>query len=168
MRWGGAEGIIFDLMNQNTPPAAELPTTPSTTVPQTVSAEAASIPLEATEVAEPLEPQRFDSLPLDPKLLRAIVTQGYLSMTPIQSKAIPLVLEGRDVMGAAQTGTGKTAAFSIPLLQKMLMNRTAGAVTIAQSISATLPAVGRSYEASALSKTPCKRGGRNTVAPHAA
>jgi ATP-dependent RNA helicase RhlE len=92
---------MFDLMNQNTSPAAELPPTP-------------------IEASEPSEPQRFDTLPLDPKLLRAIVTQGYLSMTPIQSKAIPLVLEGRDVMGAAQTGTGKTAAFSIPLLQKML------------------------------------------------
>ncbi|MCK9688342.1 DEAD/DEAH box helicase [Scleromatobacter humisilvae] len=46
-------------------------------------------------------------------------------MTPIQAKAIPLVLQGRDVMGAAQTGTGKTAAFSIPLLQKMMRHETA-------------------------------------------
>ena len=88
-------------MNQNTSPAAELPPTPSV-------------------ASEPSAPQCFDTLPLDPKLLRAIVTQGYLTMTPIQAQAIPLVLEGRDVMGAAQTGTGKTAAFSIPLLQKML------------------------------------------------
>ncbi|MEO3693331.1 DEAD/DEAH box helicase [Roseateles paludis] len=63
---------------------------------------------------------RFDTLPLDPKLLRAVADSGYLTMTPIQAKAIPIVLEGRDVMGAAQTGTGKTAAFSIPLLQRML------------------------------------------------
>jgi superfamily II DNA/RNA helicase len=48
-------------------------------------------------------------------------------MTPIQAKAIPLVLEGRDVMGAAQTGTGKTAAFSLPLLQKMLRHENASA-----------------------------------------
>ena len=63
---------------------------------------------------------RFDTLPLDPKLLRAVADSGYTAMTPIQAKAIPLVLAGRDIMGAAQTGTGKTAAFTIPLLQKML------------------------------------------------
>src|SRR6476619_886248 len=65
-------------------------------------------------------PVLFSTLPLDPKLLRAVADSGYTSMTPIQAKAIPIVLDGRDVMGAAQTGTGKTAAFSIPLLQKML------------------------------------------------
>ena len=70
-------------------------------------------------------PARFDTLPLDPKLLRAIEVQGYAMMTPIQAKAIPVVLAGRDVMGAAQTGTGKTAAFSIPLLQKMLKHENA-------------------------------------------
>ena len=46
-------------------------------------------------------------------------------MTPIQAKAIPLVLAGRDIMGAAQTGTGKTAAFTLPLLQKMLRHENA-------------------------------------------
>jgi superfamily II DNA/RNA helicase len=65
-------------------------------------------------------PARFDTLPLDAKLLRAVADSGYATMTPIQAKAIPIVLDGRDVMGAAQTGTGKTAAFSIPLLQRML------------------------------------------------
>ena len=64
-------------------------------------------------------------MPLDAKLLRAVADQGYASMTPIQAKAIPIVLAGRDVMGAAQTGTGKTAAFSIPLLQKMLRHENA-------------------------------------------
>ncbi|GAP33573.1 DEAD/DEAH box helicase [Piscinibacter sakaiensis] len=73
---------------------------------------------EAPEAA--VAPARFDTLPLDPKLLRAVADSGYQVMTPIQAKAIPVVLAGRDVMGAAQTGTGKTAAFSIPLLQKML------------------------------------------------
>jgi ATP-dependent RNA helicase RhlE len=68
---------------------------------------------------------RFDTLALDPKLLRAVADQGYETMTPIQAKAIPIVLDGRDVMGAAQTGTGKTAAFSLPLLQKMLRHETA-------------------------------------------
>src|SRR4051812_28505955 len=69
-------------------------------------------------------PARFDTLPLDAKLIRAVADQGYAAMTPIQAKAIPLVLQGRDVMGAAQTGTGKTAGFSIPLLQKMLRHET--------------------------------------------
>ena len=68
---------------------------------------------------------RFDTLPLDPKLLRAVADSGYTAMTPIQAKAIPLVLAGRDIMGAAQTGTGKTAAFTIPLLQKMLRHENA-------------------------------------------
>jgi len=75
--------------------------------------------------AESNEPQRFDTLALDPKLLRAVAESGYLSMTPIQAKAIPIVLAGRDVMGAAQTGTGKTAAFTLPLLQKMLRHENA-------------------------------------------
>lgn len=73
----------------------------------------------------PAPAPRFDTLPLDAKLLRAVADQGYASMTPIQAKAIPIVLAGRDVMGAAQTGTGKTAAFSIPLLQKMLRHENA-------------------------------------------
>src|SRR5689334_15520962 len=77
--------------------------------------------------AEAPPPARFDTLPLDPKLLRAVADQGYATMTPIQAKAIPIVLEGRDVMGAAQTGTGKTAAFSIPLLQKMLKHENSSA-----------------------------------------
>ncbi len=80
---------------------------------------------KATVVAAD-EPQlRFDTLPLDPKLLRAVADSGYTAMTPIQAKAIPIVLAGRDVMGAAQTGTGKTAAFTIPLLQKMLRHESA-------------------------------------------
>jgi ATP-dependent RNA helicase RhlE len=70
---------------------------------------------------------RFDALPLDAKLQRAVADSGYASMTPIQAKAIPIVLAGRDVMGAAQTGTGKTAAFSLPLLQKMLKHENGSA-----------------------------------------
>jgi ATP-dependent RNA helicase RhlE len=79
-----------------------------------------------TDLSSPLQPasaaaaQSFDTLDLDPKLLRAVADSGYTTMTPIQAKAIPVVLAGRDVMGAAQTGTGKTAAFSLPLLQRML------------------------------------------------
>jgi superfamily II DNA/RNA helicase len=81
---------------------------------------------EQSSVADaPIPRPLFDTLPLDPKLLRAVAEAGYLAMTPIQAKAIPIVLAGRDVMGAAQTGTGKTAAFTIPLLQKMLRHESA-------------------------------------------
>jgi ATP-dependent RNA helicase RhlE len=62
----------------------------------------------------------FAQLQLAEPLARAVAEMGYVSMTPIQAQAIPVVLQGRDVMGAAQTGTGKTAAFSLPLLQRML------------------------------------------------
>ncbi len=61
----------------------------------------------------------FDNLGLDPRLLKAVVTMGYTEPTPIQSAAIPLVLAGRDVIGCAQTGTGKTAAFVLPILQRI-------------------------------------------------
>jgi superfamily II DNA/RNA helicase len=86
--------------------------------PQAVTDTAAQAPAQAPVEA----PARFDTLPLDPKLLKAI---EYPTMSPIQAKAIPVVLAGRDVMGAAQTGTGKTAAFSIPLLQKMMKHENA-------------------------------------------
>jgi ATP-dependent RNA helicase RhlE len=62
----------------------------------------------------------FASLNLAPEILRAVEEQGYTQPTPIQAQAIPLVLEGRDLMAGAQTGTGKTAAFTLPLLQKLL------------------------------------------------
>jgi superfamily II DNA/RNA helicase len=72
-------------------------------------------------------PASFSTLGLSPVLEKAIADTGYTMMTPIQAKAIPIVLAGRDVMGAAQTGTGKTAAFSLPLLQKMLKHENSSA-----------------------------------------
>lgn len=62
----------------------------------------------------------FQSLGLAPALLEAIKQQGYTSSTPIQAQAIPAILEGRDVQGIAQTGTGKTAAFALPILHRLL------------------------------------------------
>ena len=59
----------------------------------------------------------FDTLGLSAELLRAVADQGYTEPTPIQAQAIPVVLERRDLMGGAQTGTGKTASFTLPLLQ---------------------------------------------------
>jgi len=62
----------------------------------------------------------FPEFGLHPGLLQAIADTGYTTPTPIQAKAIPLVLDGRDVMGAAQTGTGKTAAFTLPILHRLM------------------------------------------------
>lgn len=66
-----------------------------------------------------METVRFDELNLYPQILRGIQEMGFEEATPIQSKAIPIVMEGVDVIGQAQTGTGKTAAFGIPLLMKV-------------------------------------------------
>jgi ATP-dependent RNA helicase RhlE len=63
---------------------------------------------------------RFADFGLAPEILRALSDQGYVHPTPIQAEAIPIVLQGRDVMGAAQTGTGKTAGFSLPIIQLLL------------------------------------------------
>jgi ATP-dependent RNA helicase RhlE len=74
-----------------------------------------------TELADD-EPRldAFAQLNLAPQLARAVAEMGYESMTPIQAQAIPVVMTGMDVMGAASTGTGKTAAFSLPLLHRLL------------------------------------------------
>ncbi len=63
---------------------------------------------------------RFQDFGLSADILRALTDQGYVHPTPIQAQAIPIVLQGRDVMGAAQTGTGKTAGFSLPIIQLLL------------------------------------------------
>ena len=91
----------------------------------TLSAETLPVDLSATSDAEPSISLEFASVGLAQSLQQAVAAQGYTLMTPIQAKAIPIVLAGRDVMGAAQTGTGKTAAFSLPLLHKMLRHETA-------------------------------------------
>ena len=62
---------------------------------------------------------RFDELNLAPELMRNIAAQGYETPTPIQAQAIPAALEGRDVLGRAPTGTGKTAAFMLPTLNRL-------------------------------------------------
>ena len=61
----------------------------------------------------------FNTLGLSAEILRAIAEAGYSKTTPIQKQAIPIILEGRDVMAGSQTGTGKTAAFTLPLLQRL-------------------------------------------------
>ena len=68
----------------------------------------------------------FDELPLLPQLLAAVKACGYETPTPIQRDTIPTVLAGKDVLGCAQTGTGKTAAFALPILQRLYQERPAG------------------------------------------
>ena len=65
----------------------------------------------------------FDELALDPRVLEAVKNTGYTSPTPIQEQAIPPALEGRDVLGIAQTGTGKTASFSLPMITRLAKGR---------------------------------------------
>ena len=73
-----------------------------------------------TPAAEPAPEITFADLGLAPEILRALSDKGYSKPTPIQAKAIPLVISGKDIMGGAQTGTGKTAAFTLPILQRIL------------------------------------------------
>jgi ATP-dependent RNA helicase RhlE len=82
---------------------------PSVMAPTTTAATAAS--------------PSFESLGLAPALLRAVAAEGYTTPTPIQLQAIPHVLAGKDVQGIAQTGTGKTAAFALPILQRLAAER---------------------------------------------
>jgi ATP-dependent RNA helicase RhlE len=65
----------------------------------------------------------FNELQIIEPILKALINEGYSIPTPIQEQAIPILLQGRDILGCAQTGTGKTAAFSIPIIQKLYENR---------------------------------------------
>lgn len=73
----------------------------------------------------------FDAFQLSPLLLQNIINKGYSSPTPIQEKSIPAILNGQDVTGIANTGTGKTAAFLIPLVQKVIYNQSERVLIIA-------------------------------------
>lgn len=68
-------------------------------------------------------PVRFDELSLDKNILKALKELGYEEPSPIQARAIPLLLEGKDLLGMAQTGTGKTAAFALPLISRLDLKR---------------------------------------------
>src|SRR3989475_180719 len=67
-------------------------------------------------------PSSFSELGLRPEILRAVAEAGYTTPTPIQAQAIPTILSGRDVMGGAQTGTGKTAGFALPILDRLMQH----------------------------------------------
>lgn len=86
--------------------------------------------LDANDVPEPvtdgtsnLEENTFTSLGLDSRILQAITKQNFQTPTPVQQKAIPLALEGRDVLARAKTGSGKTAAYLLPILHSVLRRK---------------------------------------------
>ena len=64
---------------------------------------------------------RFDELDLEDEILDGLEDMNFHEMTPVQEHTIPVILEGRDIIGCAQTGTGKTAAYTLPLLNKLLV-----------------------------------------------
>lgn len=78
-----------------------------------------SVPTTRTAVHEPPPPPAFGGLSLSGPVLRALDTMSYRTPTPVQEQVIPVLLEGRDVVGQAQTGTGKTAAFGIPMAERL-------------------------------------------------
>ena len=112
----------------------------------------------------------FDSLGLKAELLRAVTEQGYTQPTPIQAQAIPVVLAGRDLLGAAQTGTGKTAGFTLPILQKLAAKSSAShsparhpvrvlIVTPTRELALQVEESVRTYGKYAKAKSTCVYGG---------
>jgi len=78
-----------------------------------------------------LPTHKFTDFALEPILQANLTAKGYDTPSPIQDQAIPVALEGRDVIGIASTGTGKTAAFALPILQKLMTDRNSGAIIVA-------------------------------------
>src|SRR6185436_11017663 len=72
----------------------------------------------------------FKDFGLDPEVVRGVESMGYADPTPIQLRAFPIILEGKDMMGSAQTGTGKTAAFGLPILTKLAKHGTTRALIL--------------------------------------
>ncbi|RYE99650.1 MAG: DEAD/DEAH box helicase [Oxalobacteraceae bacterium] len=83
--------------------------------------------IQSAAAPTPAATIRFEDFGLSPDILRALSDQGYVHPTPIQAEAIPVVLQGHDVMGAAQTGTGKTAGFALPIIQLLLATASSSA-----------------------------------------
>ena len=78
-----------------------------------------SLQAESMETGREEQRMKYEDAQIDERILRAVKELGFDEMTPIQEQAIPLFMTGRDLIGQAQTGTGKTAAFGIPILQKI-------------------------------------------------
>src|SRR5882724_3141801 len=84
----------------------------------------AEVALATSSLTSPAEtPTTFESLGLSPQLLKAVADSGYTTPTPIQAQGIPYVLQGKDLIGIAQTGTGKTASFTLPMIEILARGR---------------------------------------------
>lgn len=92
----------------------------------------------------------FADLGLAEPILRAVAAEGYITPTPIQSAVIPVMMSGKDVLGIAQTGTGKTAAFVLPLLQRLVAVKQAGTTLMPKSCQALILAPTRELAAQIL------------------
>lgn len=96
----------------------------------------------ATEAETALPTQNFTTFNLPPEMVAPLERMNFTSPTPIQLLAIPLALAGKDVLGSAQTGTGKTAAFSIPLVAKLLLNPRASAMVLTPTRELAVQVIG--------------------------
>ena len=101
--------------------------------------DANDVPAPAENIAGSKEESTFASLELDPRLLQAIAKQNYKAPTLVQSKAIPLALNGRDVLARAKTGSGKTAAYLLPILHSILKSKQVGLINLCQRTRLTFP-----------------------------
>ena len=102
-------------------PARKAKTPPTKATEKQSAEKKRSVAVSADSETEPKSSLlSFTDLGLMPELLRAVEDSGYTNPTPIQQQAIPLALKGRDLIGLAQTGTGKTAGFTLPIIQRLL------------------------------------------------
>ncbi|KAJ3019495.1 ATP-dependent DNA/RNA helicase [Thoreauomyces humboldtii] len=108
------------------------PAPPSPTLPP--SATTPNVPADLLDTSS----AGFSSLDLDPRILRAITRLNYAHPTLVQSSAIPLALQGKDILARARTGSGKTAAYCIPVVQKILLAREGAAAAAGKGVSALL------------------------------
>mgnify|MGYP000912363857 CR=1 FL=1 len=102
----------------------------------------------------------FQSLGLSDALLKAVSKQGYSTPTPIQNKAIPLILERKDIMASAQTGTGKTAAFVLPILNKLIGKK---ALKVKENMQREVELVSKVFQRKLLKDTKAKNPKQNIV-----
>ena len=106
------------------PHPADAHQTSTVIAPSPENSDVETLVLEPANVAEPEEPdQGFEQLGLSEAVLRAVAETGYRQPTPIQAAGIPQVLQGRDIIGIAQTGTGKTASFTLPMIEILARGR---------------------------------------------
>jgi ATP-dependent RNA helicase DDX56/DBP9 len=99
--------------------------------------DANDVPVPAAEVERKKEDNTFAGLGLETRLLQGITKQNFHTPTPVQSKAIPLGLEGRDILARAKTGSGKTAAYLLPILHSILKQKQVSSPVVLERVLLT-------------------------------